>query len=1397
MKSKDTGKKDPKQTKKVTVAETAKKPDTTKRTVVPTKKTSSKNVAKPSTTTTTTTTTTKPKTSTTATTATTSKTTAKTITSKATSKPKPDLKKNTSRISIKKKTAVDPKKQVEKFKKLIDKKKLFSGITAVMQKRFNHWKALTLLQKQQVMEKSKKTIVTKKRLNIHRINTNRPSGKDVGKTTSSTTLPTEQDTLQTTQTISELPADKEEPPKPSSSALRKAFTTVEGSDVTPLKIEAAQEDLKLKKLKNITQSKIEANETIGLLRRYFGKWAKKKTHTFLRREARKSTIKKTKIYLVKERSKALLDEKEDEGKGDGLKKMMELPVRESISVTGTKTLMEKIVQKESKSSKHLGDIIPPKEGEEDKLKNILAKEMKPKGKTSGDDLIKKKGKVKSLILNISRNNLTKYFIFWKNKTTPEEMEQIRKGIKKTVIKKKVINLHKKTKDKDGKEVIEILDEKNLPKDINLEIPMCPISKTENYLKNVRNVSLIQYYPEELFSVPSREIILKNNLEVTMEGEPNKKRPVVKNNNLRIIILKILLINLDKGILIRYFNIWRHQKPLDEIEEIVKKSKKKVIKRTKLNLKRKGKDLEPEEEEEDDEKKILRGIVVQKPKPGEPTDEDRTHKGMVEILRKPVDSKKKKSVIKDLILNMPKTVLVKYFNIWKNAPDTEEMDEIRKGTKKTVIKKKVINLQKKPQDKGSKEEIEIVDEKNLPKDINLEIPMCPISKTENYLKNVRNVSLIQYYPDELYSIPVREPKLKTDMDITMDDEDEKGKRKPVVITDKNIRLVMLRNLFRTLARGLLIQYFNKWKFKSPNPELEEIVRKSKKKIIAKKKLNLKKIKDEPEEDEEEIVEEYEEPEEPGKPKRIIRKIIKRPKGKPEEEEIVEEIEEPDEKGKPKKIIRKIIKRPKGKPEEEEIVEEVEEPDEEAKRKKIVRKVLKRPKRLGPGEDEIIEEREEPGEKGKPNKIIRKIIRRPKGKGPDDEEVIEEVEEPEEPGKPRKIIRKVLKRPKGKGPEEDEIVEEVEEPGDEPGKPKRIIRKIIKRPKGKGPEEEEIVEEVEEPEEPGKPKKIIRKVLKRPKGKGPEEDEIVEEVEEPGEPGKPNRIIRKIIKRPKGKPEEEEIVEEVEEPDEEGKRKKIIRKVLKRPKGKEPDEDEIVEEIVEPDEQGKPKKIIRKIIRRPKGKPEEEEIVEEVEEPDETGKPKKVVKKVIKRPRGKPEEEEIEELDEQGKPKKVKKKIIKRPKGEEPEEEEIIEEKEVPGDKPGKPNKVLRKITKRPKGKPEDEDIVEEVEEPKETGKPKKILRKVLKRPKGLEPEEEEIIEEKEVPNDKPGKPNKVVRKIIKRPKGKPGEEDIVEEIEEPKETGKPKTILRKVIKRPKGVEPEEEEIIEEKEEPGEK
>ena len=62
------------------------------------------------------------------------------------------------------KLVVDPYKKFPKFMKLLEKKKDFSGMRTIIQKRFNHWKTITLMQKQQITEKTQKTVVTKKRL---------------------------------------------------------------------------------------------------------------------------------------------------------------------------------------------------------------------------------------------------------------------------------------------------------------------------------------------------------------------------------------------------------------------------------------------------------------------------------------------------------------------------------------------------------------------------------------------------------------------------------------------------------------------------------------------------------------------------------------------------------------------------------------------------------------------------------------------------------------------------------------------------------------------------------------------------------------------------------------------------------------------------------------------------------------------------------------------------------------------------------------------------------------------------------------------------------------------------------------------------------------------------------
>ena len=96
-----------------------------------------------------------------------------------TSKPvetKPDTKGTAKKPETTKPISIDPYKRFPKFMKIIEKKK-FSGMNVIVQKRFNHWKTLTLLQKQQITEKTQKTIVTKKRLNIHRISEKKRSQK--------------------------------------------------------------------------------------------------------------------------------------------------------------------------------------------------------------------------------------------------------------------------------------------------------------------------------------------------------------------------------------------------------------------------------------------------------------------------------------------------------------------------------------------------------------------------------------------------------------------------------------------------------------------------------------------------------------------------------------------------------------------------------------------------------------------------------------------------------------------------------------------------------------------------------------------------------------------------------------------------------------------------------------------------------------------------------------------------------------------------------------------------------------------------------------------------------------------------------------------------------------------
>ena len=112
----------------------------------------------------------------------------------------------------------------------------------------------------------------------------------------------------------------------------------------------------------------------------------------------------------------------------------------------------------------------------------------------------------------------------------------------------------------------------------------------------------------------------------------------------------------------------------------------MIQRTKLNLKKRGKN-----NESSDKEAVGKGIS----KIGESDEENKN---------KNIDPKKKETVIKNLIEAISKNQLIRYFNKWKNVPVTEEYETIGKRTKKTIIKKKIINLQKKTKSKDGKEEI---------------------------------------------------------------------------------------------------------------------------------------------------------------------------------------------------------------------------------------------------------------------------------------------------------------------------------------------------------------------------------------------------------------------------------------------------------------------------------------------------------------------------------------------------------------------------------------------------------------------------------------------------------------------------------------------------------------------
>ena len=549
--------------------------------------------------------------------------------------------KGSSKVTTQSKTpkSIDMHKRLPKFMELIEKKKIFSGINSVLQKRFKHWVDLTFSQKRQITEKTQKTIMTKKRLNIRRVSQSRQVQKPGEKTKSTSKGQTS--TITTTT--------KTEDKKPIST---KTVTKTEEKTSTkklPLKKLSPEEEQRRIKIRKFIESRIVAYEANkSLIKKYFEIWLGRRTLSLTTKEVtKKNVVTKKRIFLVKEKTKPLFDEKAketqegqkgQEGNADVLKRIRTLPVRPSISATGTRALIENSAQRESRASKNLvnspeemaqfkdnidkivGQIEKKakkdfklrdkknrdeiliilkkimkrplkkyfniwkvikiqkeaisqksttkvitknkiritkktkgaKEGEteeyaeeetmqttegveaeeqtkpkEPEMKSATIQEIpkEPKRELKSIPLSKKDKKFKNLLLVISRNKLIKYFKIWKNKSKYEEHETISKGTKKTVIKKKIINVTKKTKDKNEKE--QLLEEE-MPKNINLEIPMCPISETCNYMKDVYNTSLIQYHPEDILSVPPRESKLRSNLDVSIKTEESghKKRPKI-------------------------------------------------------------------------------------------------------------------------------------------------------------------------------------------------------------------------------------------------------------------------------------------------------------------------------------------------------------------------------------------------------------------------------------------------------------------------------------------------------------------------------------------------------------------------------------------------------------------------------------------------------------------------------------------------------------------------------------------------------------------------------------------------------------------------------------------------------------------------------------------------------
>ena len=109
-------------------------------------------------------------------------------------------------------------------------------------------------------------------------------------------------------------------------------------------------------------------------------------------------------------------------------------------------------------------------------------------------------------------------------------------------------------------------------------------------------------------------------------------------------------------------------------------------------------------------------------------------------------KEKKKVMKNLVDNISKNMLIRYFNVWKHKVPKEDKEALERRARNSIITQKIIDLKQ-----LTKEEEE--------KPLNVDIPKCPISTEVNYLKDVRKRILVQYNPQDVYSNPLQEDRLR--------------------------------------------------------------------------------------------------------------------------------------------------------------------------------------------------------------------------------------------------------------------------------------------------------------------------------------------------------------------------------------------------------------------------------------------------------------------------------------------------------------------------------------------------------------------------------------------------------------------------------------------------------------